>query len=120
MNTKEYKDSVRIQREMDEDRWRLEDSISLSNTIVITCDDGKYHYYTKCGEVLEYIDVGYDGIPHDVYLPRVYDAMDFRYTKNKNRYRLTTEDEMEELGYELCDLCDDLIYEDEAYMYCSH
>ena len=73
-----------------ERKWNEADSITRSNTLVITCDDSVYHYNSKCDSIL------------------ISDPRNFcvYYTREKEKYRLMTEEEAISIGYKLCKECD--------------
>lgn len=98
-NTPAYKDSVRRSQDAYNKRCAIEDSISRSNTLVLTCDDSIYHYSSKCRKVLSY---------------RLDNGFFYAYTKKKLLYSLTTEAEALSRGCHLCEECEDIekVYEE--------
>lgn len=93
----EHRDSVKRERER---KMRLQDSLSRSNTLVITCGDSVYHYTSNCGSILSFKDDG---------------NLFYLYTENKESYRLITEEEALSRGYELCEDCYMIKWAHDAY-----
>jgi len=92
-NTPEYIDSVKRERERS---WRLGlqgDSITLSNTLVITRGVEFYHYFVKCYNISEYQNN---------------DTLFYLFTKNKDEYKVMTEEEAITLGLKLCYKCEEI------------
>lgn len=93
-HTPEYIDSVTKAKENKYRLRKMFDSIKLSNTIVITKDDGVYHYYS-CDKIST---------------KKRNDSLGLIYyiIADKEEYRITTEDEALSLGNKKCVRCKEL------------
>ena len=92
-NDPHYQDSIRTERERIDREFEEMEAWERAHTLVLVCDSTKtYHTSTKCDSLLRI---------HDGYFLRLG-------TENINAYRLVTEQEALDKGYEFCKDCEEI------------